>query len=78
MVDEGLRGVSILVVVESVLLGVGVGSETAFAIEEVADKRSAQQVGFTNDTRRGIEQFVRTNGYESIEKSVCQKKRLRL
>ncbi|GFV29728.1 hypothetical protein TNCV_3668201 [Trichonephila clavipes] len=40
-------------------------------------KRSAQQVGFRNDTARGIERFVRTNGYGRIEKSVCQKKRLR-
>ncbi|GFY35377.1 hypothetical protein TNCV_797261 [Trichonephila clavipes] len=38
---------------------------------------SAQQVGFRNDTARGIERFVRTNGYGRIEKSVCQKKRLR-
>ncbi|GFV29847.1 hypothetical protein TNCV_2083121 [Trichonephila clavipes] len=28
-------------------------------------------------TPRGIERFVRTNGYGRIEKSVCQKKRLR-
>ncbi|GFU76679.1 hypothetical protein TNCV_5139511, partial [Trichonephila clavipes] len=39
---------------------------------------SAQQVGFRNNAARGIERFVRTDGYGKIEKSVCQKKRLRL